>query len=284
MKKLLPLFIFLFTSVLLTAQMIIGEALYIQDFNYQITLSSEGQEIPLTIENTMTLDLDGNGEIDMTFRLQMDNSGGLSYDRSVECGYDSTHVKVCQECGAFIIPFEEGDEFDAGCDASCPTDNLPYYQFISGESAGMMFTDDDGSMDTTYLAFRYDFLGEEMLGWVKFGYNNASWFRLYSIGTQSPLDSQIGGDFTSSNSNIIQNTNIPIHPNPTQDVVSIDYSEFSQAANLKIYNSIGQEIQQDILKSGEKYSTSLAAHPAGLYYFVIENETQKVIKKVILSR
>ncbi len=283
MKKLLSLFFFLSTSIFLTAQ-IIGEALYIQYFNHEITLSSEGQETPYTIENAMTVDLNGNGETDITFRLTKYVSGGLSHSRSVECGYDSTHVKVCQECGAFIVLFEEGNEFDADCDPSCPTDILPYYQFISGEQAGMIFTDNELYMDTTYLAFRYNFLGEEMLGWVKCGYSNPSSFRLYSIGTESPLESQIGGDFTSSNNNIVQNTNIPIHPNPTQDIVLIDYSTFSQAANLKIYNSLGQELLKNILKSGEVHTTSLAAHPAGLYYFVIETANEKIVQKVVLSQ
>ncbi len=73
---------------------------------------------------------------------------------------------------------------------------------------------------------------------------------------------------------------ITLYPNPVNSILNISFSELCDDSNVKIYNSLGQLIQSDILTdSGASYDVSTL--PKGVYFLHIDNEEDGHVEKFI---
>jgi Secretion system C-terminal sorting domain len=64
---------------------------------------------------------------------------------------------------------------------------------------------------------------------------------------------------------------IKVYPNPVSDVLTFDIKNNLEHANISIYNTLGQMLQQSTLHNNELIVTGL---PEGVYQFVLSKGTQ----------
>jgi|GEM_PF-2845415 len=85
-----------------------------------------------------------------------------------------------------------------------------------------------------------------------------------------------------TNIDIPFDNDISIYPNPTSDVIVIEFEDVSQYANthLKIFNAIGEEVisYNNVEINGRIDMSNL---PNGLFFFKLENGNQSTVKKVL---
>ncbi len=95
--------------------------------------------------------------------------------------------------------------------------------------------------------------------------------------------------FTASQLNVIQTSqaeNLSVYPNPTQNVVTLNYSSYSnQDVTISIYNSLGEIVETSYigeLKVGEnKFNLDLSPYQKGIYYVNINgDQISKTIKLI----
>ena len=85
-----------------------------------------------------------------------------------------------------------------------------------------------------------------------------------------------------------ENTEIKfeIVPNPTSDYVYL-YMDANSANNLKgsIYDTKGRLLEtKDFLQPSIAYTFDMAKYPSGVYFLHLENDKQKVVKKIIKTK
>lgn len=84
------------------------------------------------------------------------------------------------------------------------------------------------------------------------------------------------GSVTTSISSEIadQNSSIQLFPNPSSGILNVECK--MQNAELKIYNTFGQIIHQQIITSTHQ-QIDLSTHPKGVYIVKVENERRKIV-------
>ena len=77
----------------------------------------------------------------------------------------------------------------------------------------------------------------------------------------------------------LPSTSINIHPNPTQDWITVSLEE-AKTGVLRVLNSLGQVVLEDDFKGVTELSLSLDG-PSGLYFLQLEVDGQVITKKVV---
>jgi plastocyanin len=77
---------------------------------------------------------------------------------------------------------------------------------------------------------------------------------------------------------IVQNSKVTIYPNPTKNVVTIEVLQ-GNFKNIEILNILGDVIYRQT-SVGMKQQFDFSNYPMGVYWIVIYNEKEKIIKKV----
>jgi len=77
-----------------------------------------------------------------------------------------------------------------------------------------------------------------------------------------------------------QSDNVIISPIPTKEDITI--RNCTQYNTISIFNSIGQKLHQQKINSNE-IILDLRLYPNGLYYIILENDTNKVIKPILIE-
>ncbi|MGZ5244803.1 MAG: T9SS type A sorting domain-containing protein, partial [Bacteroidia bacterium] len=73
------------------------------------------------------------------------------------------------------------------------------------------------------------------------------------------------------------------YPNPANDLLNLQWNN-SSAENVRIMNMLGQTIWSEKISAGEnKISIDTKHFPRGIYMAVIENGSQKAVKRVVLQ-
>lgn len=77
---------------------------------------------------------------------------------------------------------------------------------------------------------------------------------------------------------------IQIYPNPVKDLLFVtDNSEIVQKKQISIFNNLGVQVYQSDFDS-ESIEIEVSQHPAGVYYCVIQAETETVVRKFVKFR
>lgn len=84
------------------------------------------------------------------------------------------------------------------------------------------------------------------------------------------------------NENSISDSDFSIYPNPTQGLISFNLNDNTETI-VKIFNSLGKELQQFILKPAEK-SINISNYPEGIYYVRFENAKKVTYKRIVLCK
>ena len=87
-----------------------------------------------------------------------------------------------------------------------------------------------------------------------------------------------------SGSNLVKalEPEINIFPNPSTGIVSVELNQSFE--NVQVYNAVGQQIYYHQLSAAEKqFEIDLSAFQAGVYFVKLENDTEKISKKIFLS-
>ena len=90
------------------------------------------------------------------------------------------------------------------------------------------------------------------------------------------------GQLITSSENLIDlGSDISVYPNPTSEIVYIDYKEHHiRSTELSIYTALGQKINS-LEKVGQLESLSLKGLPVGIYFLEIKTDIGRVVKRVI---
>jgi len=82
-------------------------------------------------------------------------------------------------------------------------------------------------------------------------------------------------------------SNITVMPNPSTGAFSIIFTlPKHEKINMRIYNYLGQELSSDNFENVSKnvFDVDLSSKPAGVYFIQISNGSEKVTKKIIISK
>ncbi|MCD4736248.1 MAG: PKD domain-containing protein, partial [Bacteroidales bacterium] len=87
-------------------------------------------------------------------------------------------------------------------------------------------------------------------------------------------------------SNNITEQNIEIYPNPSTGLIYIRNFE-KDYEDISVYNSFGLQIldleKEEIKELSGDYQINLSKYPAGIYYVVLSNEGERIIRKLVLK-
>ena len=87
--------------------------------------------------------------------------------------------------------------------------------------------------------------------------------------------------FIPTSINELEQTNIKIFPNPTQDILNLEYDETLEIEQLKIFDFQGQMIRS-LQVENDFSQISIADFPKGVYYLKIETaRSEFIVKKFI---
>jgi hypothetical protein len=75
-------------------------------------------------------------------------------------------------------------------------------------------------------------------------------------------------------------TDVNIHPNPTQDWITVSLEE-GTATSVSIRNSLGQLLLSDKKPSTNQVELDLSSYPTGIYFLQLEVDGQVITKKVV---
>jgi len=135
----------------------------------------------------------------------------------------------------------------------------------------------DGNGTTTEMNV-YDYLDTE----VSTGQNY--YYRLEQVDTDGTKNySQVVSAqvITDAISNLDIVEKIKLYPNPTADVVQVEFLEDLSFNQVIIRDLFGRIVR---VESGNFSSISVADLSEGVYFFVFENEIQRVVKRVVVGR
>ncbi|MEO6303260.1 MAG: T9SS type A sorting domain-containing protein, partial [Bacteroidia bacterium] len=83
------------------------------------------------------------------------------------------------------------------------------------------------------------------------------------------------------------NSNITVMPNPSSGLLSLIFTLPKQEdVNVRIFNPLGQQISSDRIENvtNNMINIDLSNRADGIYFIEVSNGTERVIKKVIISR
>ena len=144
------------------------------------------------------------------------------------------------------------------------------------------YRDSDNSKD--YIINEWTFIDLTSLGQVdelifslsssdvgQFGMNTPAYFCIDNLTTM---------DNGSSSTNLINKLDVAVYPNPTTDLLIVDWQE--EVANAQITNLFGQVFKAELLQKG-KNSLAVSDLPNGAYFLQVKTKegiaTQKFIKQ-----
>ena len=95
-------------------------------------------------------------------------------------------------------------------------------------------------------------------------------------------------DFTTDIDEVVEKLPIRIFPNYTNSVVNIEYTaNANENLSITVYDMLGRVIQQERASVSTGKSTTqinLAKHNAGYYFVELDNGSQKVSEKIVLTK
>ncbi len=71
--------------------------------------------------------------------------------------------------------------------------------------------------------------------------------------------------------NDINKQYLSIYPNPTNDVVVLDWGTYKVTAKMDIYNTVGQNVRHSEIAGASRYNADLSDLPNGNYYIVLKD-------------
>ncbi len=103
----------------------------------------------------------------------------------------------------------------------------------------------------------------------------------YNIQKESTLHLILNISLNVNKNLLLSNTSF--YPNPSKGKITIDLNESFSIINLKVYNLLGQKIQENIFENTNKINFEIIGNP-GIYFIEIQNEnglksTLKIIKE-----
>jgi hypothetical protein len=93
-------------------------------------------------------------------------------------------------------------------------------------------------------------------------------------------------DFTSNTNNIESLTTFEVFPNPTNGefAIRLDFDETTNV-QIKVFNMIGQPIiEMNETDNTLNLPINLIQHPAGMYLIMVQTETGRAVKRVMISK
>jgi hypothetical protein len=73
---------------------------------------------------------------------------------------------------------------------------------------------------------------------------------------------------------------LDLYPNPAKSVLNIEVKSPAESVNIKIYNAIGQIIN-DFNLSGSKTTIDLSGYQKGLFFVGVDDGSRNMLKKFI---
>jgi len=105
----------------------------------------------------------------------------------------------------------------------------------------------------------------------------------HELGALEGLD-----DFTTDIDDLVEKLPIRIFPNYTNSVVNIEYTaKTNENLTLTVYDMLGRTVQQERSSVSAGKSTTqinLGKHNAGYYFVELDNGSQKVSEKIVLTK
>ena len=99
-----------------------------------------------------------------------------------------------------------------------------------------------------------------------------------------PVGLSLNASIISSTDNAIETSTINIYPNPAIDILNIHLDQSYGIIQVKIFNSVGQEIENTRLESGtENTALTLTGYSSGIYYVHIQDEKQNQVLPLIIE-
>ena len=113
-------------------------------------------------------------------------------------------------------------------------------------------------------------------------YDVKSYIMVRSNGVSKTYTSETTSFTTLQGDAVPQQEELPfrIHPNPAQDHLVVETD--GKPARLEIRNLLGQKVSAQQL-TDEKTSVRTGHLPRGVYFILIENDTRKIVEKIILK-
>ncbi|MDN3675853.1 aryl-sulfate sulfotransferase [Flavobacterium paronense] len=87
---------------------------------------------------------------------------------------------------------------------------------------------------------------------------------------------------TLANTNMVNENNLVIYPNPVKNVLNINLPVQFTSANLTLINNIGQTVYSTAINSNT-LSINVNQFSAGLYYLKVSSDTNQFVKKIIIE-
>ncbi len=83
---------------------------------------------------------------------------------------------------------------------------------------------------------------------------------------------------------IIGGTEIEFFPNPASDYLVIKSLKIDETLDIKLYNSLGQEIINNKKSFNDEVTLDISKLPDGIYYCSVQTDEWKTIKRIIVVR
>ena len=77
---------------------------------------------------------------------------------------------------------------------------------------------------------------------------------------------------------------IQMYPNPTKDLVKIDFSSGFDKVNLSVMDMTGKVVLRKLYKGGEKIRFNMAEKISGIYLVKLDFDDRQVIKKLVVNK
>lgn len=79
--------------------------------------------------------------------------------------------------------------------------------------------------------------------------------------------------------------NCNVYPNPTSEIVNIEFENVPNKGKIQVYNSLGQVIHLEEIENNStefKYIINLSSQPKGVYFVHLQTEKGETTKKIVL--
>lgn len=74
---------------------------------------------------------------------------------------------------------------------------------------------------------------------------------------------------------------IKIYPNPVEDQLNIELTNFSEDVSYQIYNTLGQEITKGSLNPSSMHTVNMSQYQSGIYFVKVASGTSSMTQKLI---
>jgi hypothetical protein len=100
------------------------------------------------------------------------------------------------------------------------------------------------------------------------------------------IDYAWGSEATTGIKNVVANSSfLNVYPNPTDNVLNIDFSNFkNETVNVKVYSTIGEVVYNNSMRVNndkEVEAINTSSWPKGIYMVMVENKASRFSKKII---